>query len=501
MVELSKTSIEPVLEALLKLLETLSRPYESVALHPNHILLSELHVMGLAADCCSAQWASLSHDGESTTDDDDDDDDDTEEEEGGGGGRDGRNPGNGTKVANPPPLKKELVRRALDVLKSLLEPIPEDYTLPAHTLLNQVSKRNISVPRLQQAKVKPAASQFLDSHLVELDGYIKLVVEYVSASSWASCFDYFRTSIYSIRGTPASNLENTKPSIEAETSALVAVRLLSFFWVDISKLRQVIQEICSSYLHFRRTCQHAISVVIPLLITRWIDRFPDEFVFLHLGRKRLDASADSLFDMTQRASESDKRKGLLFPLQTTLLYLLPDVFEVASNLKEAKSSGIVKKVTFLDGLKKSLRNGNGPAAYCLVSLLRAARHFDAESDSALMSYALDVQDEVRESVFSCTPSSASPSPTFSSDIPTFDQDTMTAAFVSLAHLNLDGSIHTLVQSCISRSAPDTFKIAAIQACCYFARQPFALQYRELFEQLLPFMQSQLEVRPSLRARI
>lgn len=461
----------------MKLLEGLSRPFESVASHPNHVLLSELHILSLAADCCSAKWSSLARaDGIPASLDEDED-------------------GNAGDSPSPPPLKDALVHRVLDVLKTLLEPIPEDYMLPAHTLLDQVSKRNVIIPRLRQARARPAASDSLDTQLAELDSYVKVVVEYVTASSWTACFDYFRKSIYSIRSTSATGgTEGSKTANDTETSSLVALRLLSFFWVDASKLRQVIQEICSSYLHFRRPYQNVVAIVVPLLVTRWMDRFPREFVSLHVRRRRLDVAPDTLFDMTQRVSDNDKRKGLLFPFQTALLYLLPDIFEVASNLKEAKSSGIVKKVSFLDSLRKNLRNGNESAAYCLVSLLRAARHFDAESDSALVSYALDVQDEVRDSVFPRSPStSASPSPTSAVDTPIFDQDTMTAAFVSLAHLNLDGSVHTLVQSCISRAAPDSFKVAAVQGCCYFARQPFALQYHELFDQILPFMQSQLEV--------
>lgn len=480
LVELSKTAIETVLEALLALLEGLARPYESVASHPNHVLLSELHVLALAADCCSAKLPSLTRHPKGETD----------------GGENGEKDNDGNDEGpSPPPLDDTLVHRILDALKALLEPIPEDYMLPPHTLLDQVSKRNITIPRLQHSNSPPAASELLDAHLAELDTYVKVVVEYVTASSWSSSFEYFRNAIYSIRSSMVTGgIEAPKPSPEAETAALVVVRLLSFFWVDAPKLRLVIQEICSSYLHFRRPYQNAVAVVIPLLITRWIDRFPREFVELHIRRRRLDVSADTLFDMAQRVSDNAKRRGLLFPLQTTLLFLLPDIFEVASNLKEAKSSGIVKKVSFLDGLRKSLRNGHEPAAYCLVSLLRAARHFDAESDSALVSYAMDVQDEVRDAVFRRAPtSSASPSPTSAVETPIFDQDTMTAAFVSLAHLNLDGPVNTLVENCISRSAPDSFKTAAIQGCCYFARQPYALQYHKLFDQLLPFMQSQLEV--------
>lgn len=451
--------------------------------------------MALAADCCAAQSKLNRHrpttsqrdsnsDSNSHDDDDHDDgesDDYIEHDHG---------------IHKPLPLGDALVERILDAIKALLEPIPEDYVLPAKTLLDQVSRRNVPIPRAQALR---ANTDLLDVRLAELDTYVKVVVEYVTASSWQSAFKYFKDAVYSIRTSMATigGPDISKAALEAEGAALVVVRLLSFFWVDGPKLRLLIQEICSSYLHFRKPYQNAVAVVIPLLITRWIDRFPRQFVQLHLLRKRLDVAADTLFDMAQRVSDNAKRKAMLFPLQITLLFLLPDVFEVASNLKEAKSSGIVKKVSFLEGLRKTLKNGQEPAAYCLVSLLRVARHFDAESDSALVSYAMDVQDEVRDAVFRrslASSSTVSPSPTTGSVVSTFDQDTMTATFVSLVHLNLDGSVSTLVSTCISPSAPASFKIATIQGCCYFATQPYALQYHELFDQVLPFMQSQLEVR-------
>jgi neurofibromin 1 len=219
---------------------------------------------------------------------------------------------------------------------------------------------------------------------------------------------------------------------------------------------------------------------------RWLDRFPREFVQLHQLHKRLDGGADTLFDMAQAATENGRRKGFFYPLQTSLLFLLPDVFEVASNLREAKSSSMVKKVSFLDGLRKALRNRNEQAGYCLVSLLRAARHFDVETDSALVSYALDVQDEVRDAVFRRLTSPV--------DSALFEQDMMTAAFVSLTHLNLDTSVSGFVESCIAPNAPNSFKLAAVQGCSYFAQQPYALRYHELFDTAVPFMRTQLEVR-------
>ncbi|KAH7134832.1 hypothetical protein B0J13DRAFT_597650 [Dactylonectria estremocensis] len=461
LVELGNSTISNVLDSLLSLLEDLARPYTAVASHPSHVLHSELFILALIADCCSAHWASLTLESNASPD----------------------------QAPTPPPLDEVLVSRLFDALKHLLEPIPDSYILPAQTLLDQVSTRNVAIPRSDDSSSTTGDEGSLDddrlgAHLAEMDAYVKTVIEYVTASSWDVAFDYFRNVVYNIRTTTVaqSNPTTSGSFQDAEKAALVVLRLLSFFWVDGPRLGQVIQEICSSFLHFRKPYQNTIAVVTPLLITRWLDRFPREFVELHLLHRRLDGGADTLFDMTHAATDNGKRKTLLYPLQTTLLFLLPDVFEVASNMREAKSGSMVKKVSFLDGLRKALRNRNEQAGHCLVSLLRAARHFDAESDSALVSYALDVQDEVRDAVFRRIPASE-PS--------LFEQDMMTAAFVSLAHLNLDG-VSTLVETCISSSAPHSFKLAVVQGCSYFAQQPYALRYHVLFDTAVPFMRSQLE---------
>ena len=468
MVDLSKSAFGVILESLLCLLEDLARPYAGVATHPAHVLQSEVYVVALLADCCSSNWSSLSLSANEDL--------------------------YRTGPRAPLPLDDSLVNRLFDALKQLLEPIPDHYVLPAQTLLAQISERNICVPRADNASasLQKGDSQFpeadcLDDCLGELDVHVKTVVEYTTASSWSSSFTYVRNVVYSIRTTSFADAssELSSSSQAAEKLALVVMRLLSFFWVDGPRLGLIIQEICSSYLHFRKPCQNTVSVIVPLLITRWIDRCPDQFVRLHLLHKRLDGGADTLFDMTQTGIDNGKRKGVLYPLQIALLLLLPDVFEVASNMREAKSNSLVKKVSFLDGLRKALRNGNERAGYCLVTLLRAARHFDVESDSALVSYAMDVQDEVRDAIFSQSlPVSSTPY---------FHQDIISGAFVSLAHLNLNGCVDTLVKTCIAPSAPDRFKIAVVQACSHFARQTHPIKYKDLLDAAIPFVQSQFEV--------
>ncbi|KAM3452519.1 hypothetical protein NHJ6243_009358 [Beauveria neobassiana] len=458
LIKLSKTTAGVVINSLLDLLEDLSQPFAKIATHPSHVLQSELYVLSLVSTCCSANWSARKKDGFA-----------------------------------PERLSEELVTRLFEVFKSVLEPIPDDYVLPAQTLLDQTSVANVTIPRPGRGSTGGTAIRLtdglesLDYQLIEIDRHVKVIVEFMTVSSWTFTFNYIRTVIHTVRSTAGDSHADVLKSVQQhERGALIVLRLLSFCWVDGSKLGLLIQELCSSYLHFRGAYQNTVAVAMPLLITRWIDRYPDEFVMLHRLHKRLDGGADTLFDMTQTATETGRRRVYLYPLQTTLLFLMPDIFEVASNLREAKGHSVIKKVSFLDSLRKALRNGNEQAGYCLVSLLRVARHFDVESDSALVSYAMDVQDEVRDAIF--RPSIAS-----AAALPVWDQSMITAALVSLSYLNLDGCIENLYGDCIASSAPDGSKLAMIQACCYFAQLPEPGKYAQLFEKSIPLMKIQLEV--------
>lgn len=387
--------------------------------------------------------------------------------------------------------------RIFELFKHLLEPFPDGYCLPARTILDERSAREIFDARFGDPTTRATSSSGSDdsreSKVVKSDDvedvepYIKIIVEFVTASSWSASFENVRTSIQGIRTTGATTqVVPTLAMAEEEKTSLVILRLVSYMWVDGQKLGLVIQELCSSFLHFRRAYQNTIAVITPLLIIGWIERYPKEFVTLHYQHKKLEGGADTLFDMTQTIADSGKRRSILFPFQTSLLMLIPDVFEVASNLREAKTGGMTKKVGFLDGLRKALRNKNDAAGYCLVSLLRAVRHFDDDGDAAIVSYAMDVQDEVRDAVFRRYQPNGEGS--------LFDQDLTTAAFISLTHLNFEGSVESLTQSCLHSAAPTTFKIAIIQACSYFARQPNAQDYHRLFTEAAGYIQSQMKVR-------
>ncbi|KAK6954911.1 hypothetical protein Daesc_002540 [Daldinia eschscholtzii] len=471
LVKISVTSITAVLESLISLLEELSRPYKTLANHPSHILLSEVYILSLVTDCCSARWESFSKSSSNAA---------------------AGLPNSGLKALEP--LEDALVIRVFELFKHLLKPFPDGYCLPAKTILDERSAREIFDTRFGDLSARATSSSGSDDSretkvvksddVEDIEPYIKIIVEFVTASSWSASFEYVRTVIHGIRTTGAAQVVPTLAMAEEEKTSLVILRLVSYMWVDSQKLGLVIQELCSSFLHFRRAYQNTIAVITPLLITGWIERYPKEFVTLHHQHRKLEGGPDTLFDMTQTIADSGKRRSILFPFQTALLMLIPDVFEVASNLREAKTGGMAKKVGFLEGLRKALRNKNDAAGYCLVSLLRAVRHFDDDGD-AIVSYAMDVQDEVRDAVFRRYHPNGEGS--------LFDQDLTTAAFISLTHLNFEGSIESLTQSCLHPAAPTTFKIAIIQACSYFARQPNAEDYHRLFTEAAGYIQSQMKV--------
>ncbi|KAI0107044.1 GTPase [Nemania sp. FL0031] len=479
-VKLSATSIALILQSLTSLLEDVVRPFKNSASRPPHVVQSEIYIVALAADCCSAHWQALRT-----------------------SGPDG-SPSVSPSVSPsslpvlPKPLDDKLVQRVLSHLTLLVEPIPDGYVIPAKAILEDDFVREILDPRYEEPARSLASSSGSDTardtigsrdsddEVDEVEPYVKVIVEFMSAANWSACFDYVRYAIRSKRATtPAqANAAHSQAMSEEDRTLLVITRLLSYLWVDAQKLSLVMQELSSTFLHFRRVYQNTVALVAPLLIFKWIERYPQEFVRLHSQRRKLDGGPDTLADMTHSLGDNGRRRSSLYPFQTTLLMLVPEVFEVASDLRDVKGGNMAKRVAFLEGLRKGLRNKNETAGVCLVILLRAARHFPSDSESAFLSYVMDIQDELRDAVFRRHPTVG--------DGISFEQDLTTAALISLIHLNLDAYIDSIGQFCAQPSAPLSFKVAIMQTCSYFARRPDAQNYRRLYVAVSGFIHYMLK---------
>ncbi|RYP71987.1 hypothetical protein DL771_004456 [Monosporascus sp. 5C6A] len=490
LLEVSTTCIHVVLDQLLQLLEDLARPYKSFASHPPHVVASEAYILSLAAECCSAHWESLQDD----------------PRDGSGGVGASANPNWSSGRRTPKPLENAFVARMFERFKFLSNPVTDNVALPARAMLDEESAKAIlDPPEAPQSRVTSSSGSEdfketvpgLRGPAVNLEPYLGKIIEFVTASNWPATFDYIRAVVVGIRnsapsqGGPIMNaaMVPTAAMAENEKSTLVILALFASIWLDAQKLSTVIQEICSNFLHFQKPFQATVAVIVTMLVSRWLERYPGEFARLHLHRRKLHG-ADTFFDMTQTIVETGRRRMALYPLQMSLVLLQPEVFEVACNFRDAKTSSITKKVSFLENVRKAVRNRNEIAIFSLIGAIRAARFIVPEGEeAAIVSYALDIQDELRDAVFGRHQSGA--------DGVMFDQDMTTVSFICLSELNFTNSAEELTEMSLHPSAPQIFKIALIQTCTYFARQSDPERFRPLFQGVAPFVQDQLKAMISI----
>lgn len=406
----------------------------------------------------------------------------------------------------PKPLDDVLAGRILEAVKIFLAPYPEQYTLPASTILEYSNYRHTqsSPSRLDSSDLennyyeKVPGLYSTDGTLQDIEAHARTIVEFLSASNWDLFFEHLKTSfrllqvVFPLQG----NGTQAAPVLDDDRNALATLRIVAFIWVDKRKLSLVLSELCSCFFHLRKTFQSTLGLALPILILRWVEQNPEEFVLMHNSHSKIDG-VDRLFDIANGMVDSNRWKAVLYPFQIFLLFLIPDVFEVATSMPSTgrylengslpkASSGIFKKVSFLESLRKALRNRNPAAAYCLISLLRIARHFSLEgNDSALLSYALDVQEEVRDALFRKN--------IVGSEGAIFDNGLMTAAFVSLTHLDFESCNEHIAPQCLSSNAPNDFKLAFVSACSNLAKLPDAHLYSELFEKTTVLIRDHLKV--------
>ena len=484
LLDISVTCIDVVLEQLLSLLEEIHRPYKSFANHPPYVVSSEIFILSLAADCCTRHWDSLAENyGPSTAD-----------------------PESGSWPAPrpiPKPVDNAFVARMFEHFKHLRGPLADNVNIPARVIIDEDSANAIFPPfRTLGHSSVPSSSGSDEGHdlsttipglpTTSLEAYTNTIIQFVTASNWPATFDYLRSVTMRIRNSaPAAGSNVQSPAmVEEEKSLLVILSMLSNMWIDGQKLGIIVQEFCSNFLHFRKSLQNTISYVMPVLVSGVVEHYPKDFARSHSQRRRFQG-ADTFFDMAQTMADSGKRKSsVYYPLQTCLLLLQPDVFEVASNFRDAKSSALAKKAAFLENLKKAARNRNESAVCCIVGSVHAARLIAHEGEEAgLVSWCWDIVDELREIVF--------PRHVSGTDGVLFDQELTTVAFVSLAEFNFDTFHAVLSDECLRPAAPQTFKIALIQACSFFAQKHDARRYRKLFTRAAPFIQEQLKVSAKL----
>ncbi|KAF8455245.1 hypothetical protein BDZ91DRAFT_746797 [Kalaharituber pfeilii] len=466
LIEVAKSQIDVVIRYLVELLDGISRQYESIAPRnrPPLAFATQTYLLELLADCTSAHW-------------------DAVEAKAFPNERNFSNAIPGapyipTRPAHrrePPALDDNLAKHALDcIIRLIAQPVVSE----DHSTINS-SRPTVpsDEPPMDGVMAKPT----------ELDMAAHRVIEYLSASNWSLAYNIIQTKLRFLRHA-SDQRGSTKPAAEdAEASSL---QFMAHMWLNAKKLSLIIQEVSQAFLILRKSTQNIIATLVPDAIHNWIDTNPREFVELHMTQRRLEGGTETLFDMTVGLQDNNKRRSILWPLQTAIVLLMPEVFWLAGMMGEPKGSGVstAKKIIFLENLRKSLRlsRSSDIAATCLVNICQAASYFAADSDSALLSFALDVQNEMREEIFRKQSLGSALEESM------VDRELMTKAFVSLCHLSIDSVITQLVPWCLERNSPVSWKISVFAGASMLAQQANADDFIRLFSAIAPNIREYLD---------
>jgi neurofibromin 1 len=197
--------------------------------------------------------------------------------------------------------------------------------------------------------------------------YIGHIIFYLSSSNWPLVLARIKFRL--------SYLTTT---IE-DTPDLIELRLLQWSNLDRARLGQVMQEASKIFLHIKRPSQLAFASVIHSAIWNWVNFNSGEFDTLVSSEQRMEGDPEVLFDalygMSDFSSSHAKRTAVFYPLLAMILVICPDMLkEVVGGKAANKSSGLSKKYSFMESLKKGLSSGKGfePSAACYVDFLKAA---------------------------------------------------------------------------------------------------------------------------------
>lgn len=351
----------------------------------------------------------------------------------------------------PPPLDDKEAKHAFDcILRLLAQPLLGD-------------EYSISSGPRSTVQTEETAMDGIIARPTELDLAAHRVIEYLTASNWSLAYNIMQNKLRYLRTTASDDVDAS------------GLQFMAHMWLNSKKLSLIIQEISQTFLPLHKSTQNIIATVLPDAIHNWIDTNPRDFVELHMTQRRMEGGAEMLFDIAMQLQDNSKRRSILWPLQTALVLLMPEVFWLAGMMSDTKgSAAAARKVIFLENLRKSLRlpRSSDIAATCLVNICQAASYFPPDSDSALLSFALDVQNEMREEIFK----KQLPSPSMEESM--VDRELMTKAFVSLCHLSIDSVITHLVPWCLDRNTPVSWKISLFAGASMLAQQVSYTVYRQ-----------------------
>ncbi|KAI8328834.1 hypothetical protein BC941DRAFT_216115 [Chlamydoabsidia padenii] len=264
------------------------------------------------------------------------------------------------------------------------------------------------------------------------------ILYYVSGNNWTFYYAKIKSAVQ-VLGSLGDGIESTPPDI----------RMLEYSCLTRQRLHTVLTELSPYYLHMKQQGKLLYSKMIRRGIWRWIETYPQEYEQVCSSDNRLLGGSEILFDMCSSSADTAKKKAIMWPLQTILLSLSPDLL-LQAFLDHPSSQNNNRRTSFLGTLRKSLKSSRTAdiAALCYVDLCKAATYIRPNDDSVLHHIAADIDGDLREKIWT------------SEHHPSID---LTTDYL-LTRLKLDtaGTLATLVPSCVNDQP--RFKLALVKSC-------------------------------------
>ncbi|SAM09354.1 hypothetical protein [Absidia glauca] len=279
------------------------------------------------------------------------------------------------------------------------------------------------------------------------------VIFYVSASNWHIVFIKIKTRILFLT-----------TSID-ENPNFADLRLLECCALNSKRLSAILTEFCTAFMHLKKSSQMMAAVVLRHAIWGWIETYPMEFLRLCQSQKRLEGGPEILFDQCNTLSDTVRKKAILWPLQTLLLILCPDLL-LAATVSESRGINN-KRAAFLMTLRSSLKGGRTAgelAAICYVDICKAATYVPKDMSIALRHIVPDIEIELKQRLFDIQ--QQLPADRFGTNLGIIiDQRCLLAdCLMAMFRLNPRHVLRNLFPACLSERAPTLFKMSLVKAC-------------------------------------
>ncbi|ORZ22469.1 hypothetical protein BCR42DRAFT_406243 [Absidia repens] len=267
------------------------------------------------------------------------------------------------------------------------------------------------------------------------------------------------------------------------------LRLFEFAHLDKQKLHLIFTEMSPSFLHMKSEGKLLFATMLRKAIWRWIETYPGEFRQVCASENRLLAGSEILFDLCSSSADTPRKKAALWPLQTVLLVLAPDLL-LQAFLDNPSSKN--RRTSFLGTLRQSLRSARTAevAAICYVDLCKAATYVPPTEESVLRHITADIEDELQDEIWKIAMANNNDNSTANST--SYDLQTLlTDYLLTRLQMNADATLTSVLSFYFGDDAPLFAKQALVKACLLFVQNychlPWNADLITVYSRLFPYL--------------